>query len=439
MADSESCYLFAIRSVSTSTDLSNNQFWYKNGDSIDVPDNVNYYAVSICNKDGESTHLTKTISPSEKIGLVIRYEGIGETVHANPEAEKILSSARLFFSSNELNTLNKYALIAHTSDCHGDYKRVDNFLSFCDHFGLDLACITGDIVSYKPSQGISWFSELLNNHESLPAICTGNHDVYDDNMTDSDIYDFMFSDVATKIGNTTGKTWYYKDISNKKIRVFSINLYQYGGTSRWYTHFTDEQLSWFVAALASTPDDYGVIVLSHASQVNLDNAKDTDYPDFFQDERLYNNTHNAVSGGVPLYDIIDAFISRTTLSKTYTQTGEPSSVTVSADFSSVDNSVEFIAHLTGHFHQDSICYVPSRTNKQLMLNVTCTTCVYGGSSYPYLADIQDQGGNYFDSSQDAFNVYVIDRDNKTVKVVRIGSDITYDMDDRKYMEIPYSD
>ena len=78
-------------------------------------------------------------------------------------------------------------------------------------------------------------------------------------------------------------------------------------------------------------------------------------------------------------------------------------------------------------------------NKQLMLNVTCTNALYGGSDYPYLADISDIGWNKNDVTGDAFNVYVIDRENKTVKVIRVGGNLTNAMEERKYMVIPYAD
>lgn len=431
-------YLVSLRAGASSTVLDVSLYWFKNGDTITIPDGCNYYGISVCNAAGNETHMEKTISPSENIGLKLYAENSFDILEQNDEADKLLSAAKLFFSSEERNQFNKYAVIGHTSDCHGDYKRVDNFLRYCDNCGADVACITGDIVSYKPSQGLDWFSEMLLSHDVLPAVCTGNHDVYDSEMTDSDVYDFMFDDIASKIGNTTGKTWYYKDVTDKKLRVISINLFQYGGTERWYSHFTNEQLSWFVSALASTPEDYGIIILTHSPQVNIGSAKDPNYGDFFQNARLYNNTFNAVNG-TPVYDIVDAFISRTTLSRTYTQTGSPDSVSVSADFTSVDSSVEFIAHLTGHFHQDSICYLPGTVNKQLMLNVVCTNSIYGGSAYPYLADIQDIGRCNSDSTQDAFNMYVIDRDTKTVKVIRVGSNITYEMHERKFMAIPYAD
>lgn len=429
-----------IRFGATATNLNNNLYWYRNGEIITPPSGANYYRVgcafgNLPTEEYLKNSITMTEDLVSTIGLklyAVKYQEVEK-----PSSD-ILSSARLFFSKTEMNSLKKYATIGHTSDCHGDYQRVQRFINFCEDNDLDIGCITGDIVSYKPSDDIKWFNELINNSSAKIAICTGNHDVYDDSKTDSDIYDFMFDDIATKIGNTTGKTWYYIDIASKKIRVISVNLYQYGGSSRWYTHFADDQLSWLVSTLARTPTDYGVIILEHAAQVSLDNAKDPNYPTFFQDVRKYNNTHNHVNG-TPIYDIIDAFIEKTTLSKTYTQTGNPSSLSISADFSNVASGVEFIAHLTGHFHQDSICYVPNTKYKQLMLNVICTNAIYGGEDYPYLADTSDQGRNNIDMSQDAFNVYVIDRDNKQVKIIRVGTTTKYDMSERKYMAIPYSD
>ena len=336
-------YLVGIRAGAISTNLDNNLYWFKDGDIITIPAGCNYYGVSVCNKAGGNPYTTKAIADTDNIGLHLYVENAHDILFTNDEAEKILTNARLYFNSNNPNSISRYAIIGHTSDCHGDYRRVENFFRFCDHIQADAGCITGDIVSYKPSQGVSWLGDLVDNYATLPAICTGNHDVYD-NMDDDDVYDFLFADVAQKIGNTTGKTWYYKDITAKNIRIISINLYQHGGTNRWYTHFSNEQLAWLVSILGSTPNNYGVIILAHAPQTNLDSANNANYPTFFQDTRLYNNTMNAVSGGVPVYDIVDAFISRTTLSKTYTQTGIPSSVSVSADFTNVDQSVEFIAH-----------------------------------------------------------------------------------------------
>lgn len=444
-------YLVTFRTGAVSRNLNHvpSPGWLGNGDELTLQSNDNYYRIGVCNAQGDVNHNSVQIAYTEDIGLEITMKVSNELVVKNKEctrlsngdSEKVLTAARLktFSSASTGNNITTNPVIAHTSDCHGDYKRVQNFFDFCDQLNIDAACVTGDMVSYIPDNGIAWFNEIVNKASCLPAVCVGNHDVYNDSLDDDDIYDMFFADIATKIGNATGKTWYYKDITAKKIRIISINLYQYGGESRWYSHFTSEQLDFLISTLSSTPNDYGIIILSHSPQASLENARDSNYGDFFQVGHVSYSMHNAVSGGVPIYDIVDAFISRTTISKTYTQTGSPSSVSVSADFSSVDASVEFIAHLTGHLHADQICYTPGTANKQLMLNVTCTNALYGGSDYPYLADISDIGRNKNDATGDAFNVYVIDRENKTVKVIRVGGNLTNAMEERKYMVIPYAD
>lgn len=432
-------YLVAIRTGKSSTNLNNNLYWYANGDVITIPDGDNYYALSFCVNDGVgyASYTTTEITQSDINKMSVSLLFVSHNKTDDTEAEKVFNASRLLFSTTNPNSISIMPVIAHTSDCHGDYARVKNFLDFSDRVGVDVAAITGDMVSFKPSQGLAWFKELINStRKTIPVVCVGNHDAFDSAMDDSGLYDFVFSGITTKIGNTTGKTWYYKDIAEKKLRVISINLYQYGGTTRNYSHFTDEQLSWLCSALNSTPSDYGVVMLYHSPQINVDTAVDPNYNKFFQATRKYSNIYSEVIGS-PINDIIDAFIQKTTISKSYTQTGTPSSITVSADFSALNTGVEFIAHLTGHFHQDSVCYVPSTAEKQLMLNVVCTNALYGGSAYPYLCDVSDLPRSKEDITQNSFNLYVIDRTNGLVKITRIGSNTTYDMKKRDYMEIPY--
>lgn len=431
-------YVVAMRTGVSAQNLFVNLYWYKNGDTITIPDGHNYYGISMAVDDMDNSNTRITISPDRlsQIGLKLLVEDY--RTEKDGEAEKLFNASRLSFSSGSFNSMRTFPVIAHTSDCHGDNTRVQNFMDFCDRVGVDVAAITGDIVAYQPKQGLSWFKTIVNNAKTLCAVCIGNHDVFDDTMSDASAYDFVFDGIEDKIGNETGKTWYYKDIAEKNIRIISVNLYEYGGTIRNYTHFTSEQLAWLCSTLASTPENYGVVLLYHSPQIGLTNAKSETYPKFFQDIRKYNNTYSGVTGS-PLNDIIDAFIGRTTISRTYTQTGNPSTVSVFADFANVPSSVDFIAHLTGHFHQDSVCYVPNTTHLQLMLNVVCTNSLYGKAEYPYLCDLSDLPRNTSDITQNCFNVYVIDRDNRLVKITRIGSGRTYDMKVRDYMEIPYAD
>ena len=219
--------------------------------------------------------------------------------------------------------------------------------------------------------------------------------------------------------------------------MISVNLYQDGGTTRNKTHFTDEQLSWLCDALKSTPSGYGIIIVLHAPQTAP--SITSQYTTFWQADRKYTGeaTYSEVTGD-PIADVVDAFISRAAISKTYNQTGSPSTVTVSDDFSEVGDTVEFIAYMCGHLHQDSVYYVPNRDNLQLVLNVTCAVPMYGGTRYPYLADCSDLVRNAHDETMDAINAYGIDRTNKKVRVARIGADATYKLTYRDWMEIPYA-
>ena len=435
-------YLFALFTGARADNLNHSQSWFRGDNVFIIPDGDNYYAISIAIDAQSSSKNVFPISESDinLMGLKITYEEGLDIPFSNAEAEKTLDAARFLFSTSDPNILNSYPVIAHTSDCHGDYQRVKNFFDFCDRIGgVDLAAVTGDIVAYQPRQGLDWFHDLVKTAKTKVAICAGNHDVYDSNMSDEDAYNFIFSDIAETIGSVTEKNWYYTDLDDKKLRVISIYLYEFGGTTRNYTHFTETQLNWLCSTLADTPDGYGVLLLYHSPQISISGVSpDQEFRAFYQDIHKYSNIYSGVTGS-PINDIIDAFISRTSINKTYVQTGEPSSVTVSADFSDIPADCEFIAHLTGHFHQDTVYHMNNTVNKQLMLNVTCTNALYGSTAYPYLADVSDIPRNNLDSTQDAFNVYVIDRINKKVKIVRVGSNMTYQMRERKYMEISYAD
>lgn len=429
-------YKVAVRYGIHANGLSGTQYWLGNGDEVVVPNGYNYYRFSFCKDVGATGYTSEKISQDDIQKMHVRFHYKKSENLLFEDEDKLINAARLRFDNVEPNTLNDCIVIGHTSDCHGDIKRVKNFLDFCDHIGVDCACITGDIVAHNNTQGLVWFAGLVNDAKSLCAICTGNHDAYYSDFTDQNLYDYMFLPIAEKIGNATGKNWYYVDIPNKNLRVISIHLYELGGTTRNLTHFSNEQLAWLCSAMANTPQNYGIILLYHSPQVATN--KTTGFDKFYQDVRKSNSTYNAVSGS-PITDIVDAFISRTTINKSYNQTGSPSSVSVSADFSGVDESIEFIAHLTGHMHQDSIYHIANCVNMQLMLNVICTNSLYGGTSYPYLCDIADIPRRGVDATQNSFNVYIIDRVNKSVKIIRVGSNITHQMQKRDYMEILYSD
>ena len=436
-------YLFAVRCGRTAQNLSSNKYWYHDGDEVTFTNNEQYYRV-IFAEAGSAEGMYEVITPDKltDINPKITYSHVDgatfENVYdSNADNLERLLNAQNVLSSTSHGGIGTLPLIFHASDFHGDYIRVKNVLDLSQHYGADATVLSGDIVAYQPKDGARWMHSLFSSFSGKPIICIGNHEVTQTGITDEQVYEYFMEPSATKIGNINEKTYYYTDVSSKSLRIIVTDVYQYGATTRSNAHMSSEQLAYICSALKSAPNGYGILIVSHTPCVDVGSLASQDYSTFFQSLRKYGFAHYDITG-TPIYDIVDAFIGRTTISETYSQTGSPNSISVSDDFSGVDSSVEFIAHLTGHIHEDSVCYLPTN-HKQLMLNISCGNAMNGGSAYPYLADDCDITRVPYGKTQDAINAYVIDRTNKQVKIVRIGGTLTYDMKKREYMAIPYAD
>lgn len=433
-----------VRVGASPYDLGDNLYWFYDGDTIPLPAGSNFYRLGIA-KLGDTTI---TVDDLADAGLHVYYEP--HEVSFAPfdgAANACMLDVPTGSSNMNYRTLPTFL---HGSDMHGDYERVKRFAAFAEKLGVSMAAITGDLVPFNvfsDCNHFEWLHDIIKKSPVLWGLCVGNHDSHVGSgnsaytMADADVYSIFYEPIKTEIGNATEKVWYVKDMTSQKIRVISLDLYQYGGV--WTkTFFTQEQLTWLCTTLASTPQNYGVVILMHAQQLSV--VKDESHAKFFQTVRKGETAeyYNAVDNdGDPIGDIVDAFIKKTTISQTYTQNSGADTLTVSGDFTSVASGVEFICYMTGHFHQDTIGYAPRPVGdpKQLVLNITCGVSAYGGSSYKYLADCSDMPRNQMDATQDAFNIYGIDRATKTVRVARIGSNMNQLMEERNFMVIPYAE
>lgn len=442
--DCNSEYLFAVRAGRTAQNLSSNLYWYRSGQKITFSNHEQYYKIIWAKYAAGTTQAYADITPSEiaTINPKITYsykdgKTVKDIMDIDADSFEYLVNAENVLSDSSHGGTGTLPVIFHGSDFHGDRNRVENALKYAERFSADAIIFSGDMVANVPLDGCAWMHELFSSFNGKPIICTGNHEVDNSGYDDDDVYGYFMEPSAAKIGNTNGKTYYYTDISAKSLRIIVTDIYQYGATTRSNAHMTSEQLSYICNAMKTAPSGYGIIIVSHSPCVNVNDLASQDYSKFFQSLRKYGFSHYDITG-TPIYDIVDAFNERGQINQTYTQTGSPSSISVSEDFSGVDSSVEFIAHVTGHIHEDSVCFLPTQT-KQLLLNVCCGVAMTGGSSYPYLADDCDITKLPYGKTQDTINAYVIDRTNKTVKIVRIGGSLTYDMKRRDYMSIPYKD
>lgn len=433
-------FIWGCRSGPAYSFRSNNQYWFTSGDSVIFKPDDNYVTITLTKKFGPwaKSNANNAIVPEDltDANVIAKFEPIDIFGNHSKRAKAVSFK----FNNSAENEPFGFPLIVHISDIHGDFFRVRRFLDFADKIEADAAVLSGDFVANNRTpilNTFNWLHEEIKTHKTLPVICPGNHDLKVSEFTsytDDDVYNDLYAPIESEIKNTTSKTWYYTDVAGKNLRLISINLYQDGGSHRYRTHFTNEQLDWLCATLLSTPANYAIVIVYHAPQTTP--AKTVGYEAFWQEVRKSANlaTYSDVDGD-PIADIVDAFIGRTTILKAYNQTGSPASVAASADFSSAN--AEFVCYLSGHTHQDGVYYVPNRDHLQLMLCITCATPVFGGANYKYLADCADLVRNTYDESMDAINVYGIDTRAKAVKIARVGADTVYDFSERCWMTIPY--
>lgn len=432
-------YCAGIRSGNQAGSLSNNDYWYHNGEDFTFVESARYFRICFAKNDGEDECPLATILSfiaAGDIQVMVSSEPQPDIILRNLENEKYVKGVMRNFVSGASNngSLTKLPVFGHSSDIHGDRWRFQSMMRYCDYLGLDALLISGDMVASTPSDSNQYITDVSLEHTTPLVPCLGNHDTVD--LSTAEAQTAM---IKTLIDNVEGvyvdtyPTYYYKDFTAKSIRVIALNLYETDHSGH-NCNFTQTQCDWFISTLASTPAGYGVLVMFHAPENTIDRVQGND--DFYQDINNYWETHPGVTG-TPILKIIDAFIGKTTLSLSYTS--KSVTINTTADFTALNEGVEFISYINGHEHIDMVGYLHGTTHRQLNLNVCCGVAIYG-TTYKYLANNSDLPRGDKGSTQDAFNVYSIDRNAKTVRIAKVGSNLSgYDLQERKYMTISYAE
>lgn len=345
--------------------------------------------------------------------------------------EEICASKKYFknydYSQGRENHCNLFC-IAHTSDMHGDVTRYKNFRDFVDGVDqIDAAIHTGDFVDYPTAQEF----EAMNvvTFEKTMLHCVGNHDKQTGSysLTQSALYE------KYNMNTNTGKTYYYKDFvkSNYKIRVIVLDLYDSSLTSSNASKdycMTQEQITFLVDSLKSAASGgFSVMIAMHTSDKNgIPSSNDKK---FYQRFSKWASGEGLGTNNVSVQvveNIVDAFKKGTTYTDSVTFSLNSTTATINADFT---QSGSFICYLVGHKHADFIGFSQTHAD-QLYCFVTCgglqshTGTLIGDE----VCDIPRISGT---KSEDAFNVYSVDTEKKELRVIRVGSRMTYDFIERK--------
>jgi hypothetical protein len=293
------------------------------------------------------------------------------------------------------------------------------------------------------------FTELYQtaNIPMLPVI--GNHDVglknkiYNPANSNQAVGARFISPFMTALGCVQGGTdagYYYKDFSSFKVRLIVVNEYEMprvpnaGNTELkyniWGRYFSQAQADWLVSTLNSVQAGWSVIIATH-QLIDIFYKYDNE----FKGAVNYGNADVEMAQVGMLQDIVDAYIAKGTLTKTYSVSGadttEVPDVSVSADFSGANG--EFVCYINGHTHNDGTGQSSYAQAKQVDINVTT-----GSANVANQAVYDDLYRDNDTIAQDAFNLVAFDTINKKIRMLRIGANVTMDMKRRDYALIPYS-
>lgn len=350
-------------------------------------------------------------------------------------------------------------VFAHISDTHKATNNtrafeVLNYLAANGH--VQFLMHTGDILEDPKNASQSRWSSIVAPAQYPVMLTAGNHDVGNwatasgQYTTTAQFHNTFITPILNSWGlktdglgtpYTSGKNYYFKDFTDQKIRFVVVDEFelpdQYasdgttllaGRGARW---ISQEQADWFVYTLSTTPNGYGVVVSKHAPDGKRGEDKNPFNSPYLKgkDHQQSYQYYNGSAYTTFFADIVQAFIDKTTLSKTIQQSAGAitGSVTISADFTATTNC-EFICYVTGHTHADGINFLKDYP-QQLDLNINCNN-----THYQHYSNLQLIAGTPY---EDAINVYSVDRNKGLIHVVRIGGEYSADGDRRDILTINY--
>lgn len=294
-------------------------------------------------------------------------------------------------------------VLLHFSDIHGggdNYERLNDFAQDMEDY-IDDVISTGDNVLNSWSDPFTYWT----NVKMLNVI--GNHDTakFEGGLYDwtyyagKDAYDRYFAPFIANWGVTqptdaaaNGYCYYYKDYTTQGIRLIVLDCMDWGAT----------QLSWFASTLESArQSNLSVVIAIH-----------------------YQFDGSGVTG---LDTGFNSYVGWSTGTDTYTPSDAISAVD---DF--IAGGGKFICWIAGHTHRDYAGYLSAHHNQ---LCIVVGTDASDSSNITHADSARIKGTD----SQDLFNVIAFDATEHQIRIVRVGSNFSKQLQSRNTLCIGYSE
>lgn len=261
---------------------------------------------------------------------------------------------------------------------------------------------TGDSIQEREGvSGLNSLRKIANRFDPNKLVfCEGNHDrnVVSPRLTKTEFYNGVYRQTKSEniVWGSKENAYYYRDFPPYKIRVIVLNVYEHMYDNDKYDEgkcgYSNTQLEWLANTALQTSEGWSVIVLTHDSPMEMD----------------YNGAANQ-NNARQLIQILESFKSGSNAVVQYTDTRNSGifSVNVTTAFSTPGT---LIAVLSGHAHYDD-------AKKVNGINYVQIVCAY--------IDVAEDFSGFenrpaLSSKAYAFDIGIVDIENRTLKLKRIG-------------------
>lgn len=390
-----------INKYSTDKIFDGQSFIFPRKGTLSPDTNVWFYNIAFSSKNGTAITVDKIQKALDSKEISITYEDSNTSVvDRNQQADQQVASGLYKFINS--NTKNKNICFVHCTDIHQNGIAYVNALEYSDYINATALLTSGDYVFQSYSNNLDFVKYLSTDYKTPVLTTIGNHDGVgiDANTLNEHIIKPFAKD------QYINKGYYYKDFETEKIRVIVLDTCGDSTNTYRINYVGKTQLQWYSDTLKSTPVDYHVIVMLHQP---LGNPKPDNSIKAFQDGDLA-TADVTWSGADTIKAITNAFMNKENASIIMDGTSD----TIDAQFGDITTQ-KFIMYLNGHTHRNSYGYLTGlHQNDQLQMNHTCSAIAL---------DMQNtyqpkNEGRY--CGNDTFNVYCIDKEARTVKLVKFG-------------------
>ncbi len=373
---------------------------------------------------------------------------IPDIVKKNLDVEHIMhASCRYGYHYAGVKNSHKLFSVLVGADFHHDSVRLKRSVDFLNYYeSLDGAICLGDIMAENFAEDDGrWYTDTLSKSEKPYLTVIGNHDMGNGgprsiSATKGEAYRKFILPTDEKMQlNSKGRSYYLKSFDKYKLDLIVLNNYDMSDELSDPDHFkvnhgskifSQEQIDWLTDTLLGLPEDHTVMIAMHSIPFPAETVEspftqiDPEEPAWVQTS--YGEDHL-------LCDLIDAFTNGKRIDSEYAPIEKYRDILptlkLNADFSSRGKG-NFACYILGHTHEDLI--LRSKKHPDQTAIVFPSSCLDTWQNY--CSDLPRTEGT---KAEDCLTVLSLDTKKREIRLVRIGSDFTMEMKERRYFVINY--